>query len=88
MNRRLNNRKCRQRYCLVGERSQALALLNAAQVTFGTPSSFGLIEPLFYMSLYVTRCLKFSCKHFCAGITVLMTASIFTFYCTWQIQTL
>ena len=29
--RRLNNRKWRQRYCLVGERSQALALLNAAQ---------------------------------------------------------
>ena len=28
--RRLNNRKWRQRYCLVGERSRALALLNAA----------------------------------------------------------
>ena len=28
--RRLNNRKWRQRYCLVGERLQALALLNAA----------------------------------------------------------
>ena len=28
--RRLNNRKCRQRYCSVGERSRALALLNAA----------------------------------------------------------
>ena len=29
--RRLNNRKWRQRYCLVGKRSRALALLNAAQ---------------------------------------------------------
>ena len=28
--RRLNNRKWRQRYCLVSERSRALALLNAA----------------------------------------------------------
>ena len=30
--RRLNNRKRRQRYCLVGERSRALAMLNAAMV--------------------------------------------------------
>ena len=30
--RRLNNRNIRQRYCSVGERSRALALLNAAMV--------------------------------------------------------
>ena len=33
---RLSNRKWRQRYCLVGERSRALALLNAAQVSIYT----------------------------------------------------
>ena len=34
--RRLNNRKWRQRYCSAGERSRALALLNAALMSFET----------------------------------------------------
>ena len=38
--RRLNNRKWRQRYCLVGERSRALALLNAAQAILPTNTNW------------------------------------------------
>ena len=41
--RRLNNRKWRQRYCLVGKRSRAIAVLNAAQVDFTVYS--GRISP-------------------------------------------
>ena len=43
--RRLNNRKWRRRYCLVGECSRALALLNAAQLSFVERAVLSEVNP-------------------------------------------
>ena len=45
--RQLNNRKWRQSYCLVGERSRALALLNAAQGVSHNAPPVGWFKRLF-----------------------------------------